>query len=524
MYNYMLKNATIVDGNRTKPYKSNLYIKDDKISKISEELLESENIIDCEGLIVSPGFIDVHTHSDSRPLNKKNGESMVNQGVTTQIGGNCGITFVPSTEEKFDEINAFFSRTVQILPEKENRSMLSMKDYVEEASKNKLLINSGLLIGHGTIRAVVMGFEDRKATPEELGEMKKLLAKQLEEGAVGMSLGLIYPPSSYGDVEEFVELSKVLKEYDAVLTVHMRNENAGVFDSVDEMLKVAEKSGVHLQISHLKLMGTPNWGRAKELLEKIEDSRKKGATITCDQYPYEASSTGLAALVPGWALSGGNEAMIKNLKDNSEKIRTGIEEIMNIRGGADRVLITSTLGAAPEFDGKTIKEISEITGKEPVDTVIDLLIKCNGAAAAVYFSMNEDDVIEIMKSMDICIGSDGMDFPYDIDYNPHPRSFGTFPRFLQTVRDKNLMPLEDAIYKVSKLPADIIGIKDRGEIAEGKIADLTIFDYDKVREESTFEKSVVRPEGFRYVFVSGAPALIDGEVQDNFNGKIILRK
>jgi len=524
MYDYVLRNGLVVDGKRTKPYKASVCIKDGVIASITEEPnIEAKEVIDCEGKIISPGFIDLHTHSDACPLNTENVQSMLNQGVTLQIGGNCGISVIPSNEEREKEIRAFYARTIEKTIQDKTMVMNNMKDYFNVGSSNKLSINSGMLIGHGTLRASVMGFEDRVPTVEEMEEMKNVLDGELKSGVFGMSLGLIYPPSSYAKVEEFVELAKVIKANNGILTSHMRNEADKIFDSLSEMIEVAEKSGVHLHISHLKLMGKPQWGKSQEVLDFIDDARKRGCTITCDQYPYEATATGLAALVPGWALDGGNDKMLERLEKKEDRLVKDMTEIMDKRGGPARVVVASTHGKLPEVEGKSLEEISKILGVGPIDGAIEILLKCKAEVAAIYFSLHLDDVYNIMKSMDIATGSDGVDFNYDVSYSPHPRYFGTFPRFLQIVREQNLMAVEDAVYKITSLPASILNLKNRGSIEVGKIADITVFDFDEVKDMSTFAKSAVKPKGIYHVFVAGTPALLNSSQTENRKGQIVLK-
>lgn len=525
MYDVVLKDGFVVDGTRGKPYKASICIKDGKIAAVTDEMtIMGKEVIDCRNKIISPGFIDLHQHSDACPLNSAEPKSMIHQGVTSEIGGNCGISLFPANEESRDEIKKFFARTVEIVPEDENLVVDNILDYARIGSKNSFPVNMGTLIGHGTLRGSVIGFEDRRATPEEMEKMKTLLEEEMKNGAFGMSLGLIYPPSSYGDIEEFVELSQVIKANHGILTVHMRNESDKVVEAVDEMIEVAEKSGVHLHISHLKLIGKAQWGNSQILLDNIEAARKRGCTITCDQYPYQATATGLAALVPGWAQDGGNAKMLERLAAKNERLLHDILEEMERRGGSNCVGISSTLGHMPELDGMHMDEIAQLYNLPPEEAVMKVLLGCEGGALAIYYSLNEEDVLNIMKDMNISVGSDGCDFSYDLDFNPHPRSFGTFPRFLQMVREHNLMSLEDAIYKMTALPASIIHQKDRGILKVGNIADITVFDYEEIEDLSTFTKAPMKPKGIYHVFVSGVPSIINGKQTKERAGGILLRK
>ncbi len=524
LYNYVLKNGIVVDGTRKKPYHGSVCIDDGRIVAITNNTnAKGEIVVDVGGKIISPGFIDIHTHSDAFPLNTTPAESMLYQGVTTEIAGNCGITLFPSKKSLQKEIREYFARTIEINLEDQTIQVDSMSDYVELSKVNKLPINIGTLIGHGTLRACIMGFEDKDPTDEELQQMKELLERELKDGAFGMSLGLIYPPSSYGKINEFIELAKVIKENNGILTVHMRNESDLIFDAVDEMIEVAKKSGVHLQISHLKLIGKKQWHKSQLLLEKIETARSKGCNITCDQYPYQATSTSLSALVPNWAQDGGNQKMIERLKTMDSKLLKDITEEMEKRGGPTCVGVSSTHGHFPALDGKNIEEISQIYLMSSEKTVAQLLIDCAGEVSAIYYSLNLDDVLNIMKDMNIAIGSDGYNFTYNLNYNPHPRSFGTFPRFLQMVRENNLMPIEDAIYKITGLPANILGLSDRGVLEVGNIADITVFDKDLIEDKSTFINPAVKPVGVEHVFVAGIPALLNGEQTEHRTGKVIFK-
>lgn len=524
MYNYVLKNGIVVDGTRKEPYKASVCIKDGKIAAITDDTnAEGEIVIDVGGKIISPGFIDIHTHSDMFPLNDTPAESMLYQGVTSEIAGNCGITLFPSKKAMQKEIREYFARTIEIDLEDQNIVVDSMSDYIRLSEGKRLPINIGTLIGHGTLRACVMGFEDQAPTDDELQQMKELLDKELKGGAFGMSLGLIYPPSSYGKINEFVELAKVIKENNCILTVHMRNESDLIFDAVDEMIEVAEKSGVHLQISHLKLIGKKQWHKSQELLDKIETARGKGCNITCDQYPYQATSTSLSALVPNWAQDGGNQKMLERLKTMDSRLLNDIKTEMDKRGGPSCVGISSTHSHIPALDGKNIEEITQIYLMSPEKTVAQLLIDCAGEVSAIYYSLNLDDVLNIMKDMNIAIGSDGYNFTYNLNYSPHPRSFGTFPRFLQIVRENNLMPMEDAIYKITGLPANILGLSHRGILKVGNIADITVFDNDLIEDMSTFIQPAVKPLGIEHVFVAGIPALLNGKQTEHRTGKILFK-
>lgn len=527
MFDTVVLNGTIVDGKRSKPRQANLGIKGGLIACITDQPISGKEALDATGKVVSPGFIDMHTHSGPYRLASPLAESKLYQGVTFELGGNCGISLIPTPHTQADHRHS----------QENTASMLSVScdDWNCEARDidglrgriKKNTIHFGTLIGHGTLRGCVMGFDMRKPTADEMAEMTSLLDTMLKQGAFGLSLGLIYPPGSFCEFDELVELAKVVQANDCILTVHMRNENTHVFDAVDEVLRLSALTGVKLQISHLKLMGVSQWGKAEELLNKIRDAKSKGIYVNADQYPYDASSTTLSALLPKRAHDGGVGKMMERLKD--DELLPGIMEEaaqeMVRRGGPERVQVDSTHGVYPPLDGCTIAEISEEWKTEPVDTVIRLLLDCGGAVSCIFHSMSDKDVLAIMKERFVAVASDGRSYPVDraaIHANPHRRSFGTFPKFLQTVREHSLMPIEDAVYKMTGLPAELIGLKDRGVLDVGKKADITIFDYNNVEDKSTYKDSVQQPAGVEHVLVDGDLTMTHGEITDARNGQLIL--
>lgn len=526
MYQCVLKNATIADGTGAPLYHGDICIQDGKIAEILPHYDgAAETELDVSGLVTTPGFIDIHTHSDTIPFQTNtNPESKLYQGVTLEITGNCGISHLPAPKEKQEELTRFYN---SLLPASVDYIRLedeSVSDYADHVSQFPPATHYGVLIGHGTLRGAVMGFDMRHPTPEEQEAMEQLLARQLEEGAFGMSLGLIYPPSSFASADELVGLSKVLAKHNCILAVHMRSESDRVFQAVEEMLDIAQRSGVHLEISHLKLMGKRQWGQTDKLLSMLEQARKRGVKVTCDQYPYHASSTGLSALAPGWAHDGGISHLTERVQNPSPELLDAINQEMTRRGGPSTVLVVDTHGCLPQFHGKTMEEIANAWNISPAQAAAKCLAQCQGAVSCIYFTMDLGDVYQIMQDMNISIGSDGASYEYEAasKHCYHPRNFGTFPRFLQIVREQNLMPLEKAVYKMTGLPASVLGLKDRGIIKPGMVADLTVFDSNQIADCSTFTNSAVKPLGIHHVLVSGQLALTYGNQTNARAGKVLL--
>lgn len=526
MYDLMLKNGLIVDGSGAAPYAATVCVKDGKIACITNETVtDARQVLDVQGHIVAPGFVDIHSHSDGAPLVGYLTESKIAQGVTTEITGNCGTSSIPATPESLEELNSFISTDLQMPLFGAKIGRLSITDYAADAEAAGIATNFGNLVGHSTLRLAVMGFVNRDPNEEEMERLKAMLAQELERGAFGMSLGLIYPPSAFSSRDELVQLAKVLKQHHALLSVHMRSEGAKVLEATEEMLSIAEESGVHLQISHLKLLGKPQWGKSEILLKKIEDARARGVHVTCDQYPFTASSTGMTAVIPNWAHDGGYDAMMERLGHPTEQLKAEIAEKVEERGGPHTILVISTNSVLPQCEGKYISELAEEFGLTPVDTILKLLIEAELVVKCVYFCIDEGDMLNIMPRPYICVGSDGYAYSYDPQYtpsNPHPRSFGTYPQFFQTVREKALMPIETAVHKVSGLPAQWLGLKDRGLLKEGYAADITVFDPENITNRSTYTQSKVRPVGIDYVVVNGKLAMEHGVLTAERAGKVLL--
>lgn len=529
MFDAVIKNGIVVDGTRAKPYAAAVYIKDGKIAEVSEDANKpAETAYDAKGHIVAPGFIDIHSHSDLGYVGSPTMNSKSIGGVTFELVGQCGGSIIPLNDRNIELGLRGKGSEMRLKLTPENYAPRDMTGYAKDFAERGANINVGMLIGHGTLRSCIIGWEMRQLTETELQEMCDLLDKLLEQGALGISFGLIYPPGSFCDTAEIIALAKVVAKHDKILSVHMRNENKGVFDALDEMIEVALKTGVKLQISHLKLMGVPQYGKTDELFAKIELARAKGVRIHADQYPYTSSSSGLTSSFPKWVMEGGAPAFVERLKDDAifaEMIKDGLPEMYN-RGGPENITVVELPTAEyPEIIDKTLIEIAEMLNMSLFDALRHILIKCNGQISCHYKCMDDTDLLTIMSRRDVCTCSDGRVINLDDPVGkPHPRYTGTFTRFLRLVRENNLMPIQDAVYKITGLPATLMGLDDQfGYIKPGMDATLTIFDYDNINDNATFAEPTLTPTGIDFVFVNGQLILDHGVYTDARPGKVFLK-
>lgn len=529
MFDLAIKNGIIVDGTRKKPYEASLYIKDGRIAKIGAGTEDAAEIIDAKGHIVAPGFINIHCHSDMSYLACPTYESMLTSGVTFELAGQCGESCIPVSEKNFESQASLGGLLKSESYEPKNYRPRGIVSYKEDVEATGISINVGMMIGHGSLRSAVIGWEQRALTEEELEKMCGLLDSELKAGALGVSFGLIYPPGSFCDTDEIKALARVCAANNKVLAVHMRNENVRVFEALDEMIEVAADTGVRLEISHLKLMGRKMWGRSGELLARVDMARARGISVHCDQYPYDASHSGLQSSLPKEAVDGGYEKMVENLDDDEwwDRISAhGTLPELDNRGGAANVTVNELLPGSglPEIIGKSLTEIAGMYGMSVSDAVRYILKNCFGKVQCVYHNMSMEDVLNIMSQRDISVVSDGTAYELK-NHNgvPHPRNAGTFARFFRLVREHGLMPIEDAVYKVTGLPASVIGLDDRfGFLKEGLDATVTVFDKDSITDRATFETPDLPSEGIDYVFVNGQMVLDHGKVTDARPGKVIL--
>lgn len=501
MQKKLIKNVWIYDGTGTRPFFSNLLIENCKIKKIEKGIQASaQEIIDGKEMALSPGFINVHSHSDLIVLNDKKMEHVIRQGITTELVGQDGSSVAPVTDKIVHELAGNMAPLAGVV--EREYWWRSMSDYLDEVKRVNPPVKIESLIGHGTVRMCVMGNENRKPTSDELDRMKEIVRDSMDEGAKGLSLGLIYPPGSYADTEELIEICKVIAEYDGIMMVHMRNEQDKILDSLDEMIKVAEESKVRVHISHLKALGPSNWGKVREALERIEELNKKGMEMNFCQYPYEAACTGLKVIVPAWAYEGGENAFQERLtkKEIYQKILEGVEHNIEARGGADKILIaTVRTNENAWMSGKDLKCIAEKIQLSAGDAALYLLKNEGPLVLAVYFAISLDDVAYIMKSPLQTICTDGI-----MGSHPHPRTYGSFPRVLgKYVRELKIMSLQEAIRKMTMEPARRLHLWDRGIIREGMSADLVLFDPETVSDKSTYLEPKLYPEGIHSVWVNG---------------------
>jgi N-acyl-D-amino-acid deacylase len=527
MFDLVLRNGLVVDGTGNPWFKADVGIKDGKIGDIGRSLSpESDEVLDVGHHVVAPGFIDMHTHSDFSLLVSPYAESKIRQGVTTEVVGNCGSSAAPLNDFLKEEIR----KTSPVLEEaKLQLDWSTVDEYLERLKRNKTAINVVPLVGNGNIRALVLDFDARKPTKRELEEMRGHVRRAMQDGAFGLSSGLIYPPSCYADTEELVELCRAVAEFGGIYTSHIRGEGHNLVDSVREAVRIGEESGVPVEISHHKASGKSNWGKVKQTLEVIEQARSRGVDVTCDVYPYVAGSTGLDALLPAYAWEGGVEALIRRLRNpkTRQKLRHDMEEAesdLTRAANWNSVMISYCKGHR-DYEGKRISEISKLRKKDPYDLVFDLLIEEAASVAIVIFTMSERDMRTVLGHSTSMIGSDSAAIaPYGVlgKGKPHPRAYGTFPRVLgEYVRKRKTLTLENAIRKMTSLPARRLGLRDRGIIERGMWADITVFDPETVMDKATYADPHQYPSGIRYVIVNGEVTIENGQHRKALNGRIL---
>lgn len=530
MLDLLIKNGRIVDGTGSPWYKGDIGITAGRIEVISRTPLpgEAKQIIDAKQKVVAPGFIDIHSHADLAVLREPECLGRLRQGVTTQVIGNCGLSVTPASPMAEALLKIPYEST---LGSYTAWNWTGVKEYCAQVENGPLGTNLAVLLGHATLRTVAMnGVLDRPPTPEELKKMQTLIAMGLEEGAFGITTGLIYPPSCYADTAELIAVARTAAEHGGFYASHIRSEGRNLIPSIIEVLTIAEQTGVPCHISHLKSNNPKYWGKVNEALDLIADARRRGLDISCDQYPYVAGSGSLSTIIPQWAQAGGVNAMVERLRQPAVRQRIRNEfELEDVPGwdnyvkatGWDQIIITWVKSNCnKDLEGLSVHDIAERQRKDPWDVVADLLVEENGVVQMIAFIMDEADVQTVLAYPGTMVGTDGIE---GIG-KPHPRLFGTFPRILEKyVRELSVLTLEEAIRKMTALPAARLGLNDRGVIKKGMGADLVIFAPEEIEERATYADPYRQPAGIEYVIVNGEISLKRNEPTGIYAGQV-LRK
>jgi N-acyl-D-amino-acid deacylase len=530
MSSLLIRGALVIDGSNQEPFRGNIAVENGMITEVAPSIKGGGKMdVEADGLVAAPGFIDIHSHTDLSIFKHPLAESKALQGVTTEVIGNCGIGAFPVNDERRAVLIDYLKMHDFHLPS-HGLGWNNFTQYADQLDRIGLGLNLAPLVAHGALRIAILGADDRSPSHKELESMKSLLAESLEQGTWGLSTGLIYPPGSFAKTEELVALAKIVAQYGALYASHIRGEGTALMEALDEAVLIGKVAGVRVEVSHLKAMGKDNWGRGKEALLKLEKARQGGVDIAADQYPYEATSTSLTSLLPLWALAGGVNQLLKRLTSSEmkERLRAEILREMNKRGGPNRIVIAEIRSAKNiGLSGKNVREIAELWHCTPEIAVMKLLQKEKAAVGAVYFSLSDEDVVAILSNDQVSVGSDGMGMHAEEDSgkSTHPRSYGTFPRILGLyAREKRTLSMAKAIHKMTGLAAGRVGLRNRGLIKPGSIADLVLFDPLAVQDRSTFDHPHQYAAGVVYTWVSGCPVVHEGRITGNTPGKVLRKK
>jgi len=528
-YDLLIKNGLVIDGSGRPGYRADVAIKGDRVVQIGKlNNASGARELDATGMVVAPGFIDMLGQSETYLLIDPRAMSKVMMGVTTEVTGE-GESIAPINERLIKEQEDFNRRYKLTI------DWRTLGEYFKRLEKQGSGVNLATFVGATQVREYVVGFDNRPPTPAELEQMKQLVAAAMKDGALGLSTSLQYVPARFAKTDEIVELAKVARQYGGIYATHQRSEANSLDESLAEVFEIARQAKIPVEIWHLKTAYKKNWGRMPEVLAKINRARAAGLDITADIYPYIAGSTSLSACLPPWALEGGTEKMLSRLQEAAirerlkKEITTDSKEWENIylgSGGPAGVLIGSVVNSDLDaLQGKRVSQIAEEQGKDPLDALFDLILADHGQTSAIYFMMSEDDMRAAMRApfVSFCTdsGSRANDGPL-AGSKSHPRGWGSYPRILgRYVRDEQLLTLEEAVHKMTGLPAKRVGLRDRGLLLAGSYADITIFDPKTVIDRATFEMPNQHPTGINYVIVNGQISVDNGQRTSALAGQVL---
>jgi len=517
----------IYDGSGSTPYRADVAIERDRIVAIGPNLKEGALDIDASGLAASPGFINMLSWGVESLIEDGRGQSDLRQGVTLEVFGE-GESMGPLSERMKEDLVKHQGDI------KYEINWTTLGEYLDYLVKRGVSPNVASFVGATTVRIHALGYEDRSASPEELGLMRDLVRQAMEEGAVGLGSSLIYAPAFYAPTTELVELAKIVSKYDGLYISHIRSEGSQFLEALDELIHIAREANVRAEIYHLKAAGKSNWNKLDAAIKKVEEARHEGLQITADMYPYAASETGLDAAMPRWVQEGGHDAWVKRLKDPSIRRRVEEEmctptdkwENMYLANGPENMMLASFKSEKLKpLAGKTLADVAAIRGKSAPETAMDLVVEDDSRVGTIYFSMSEANVRRNAGLPWVSFGSDAECVSPDgvfMKILPHPRAYGTFARFLgKYVRDEKVATLEDAVRRLTSLPAGNLKLRRRGMLKEGYYADIVLFDPARITDHATFLKPAQYSTGVVHAFVNGVPVVEDGEHTNAKPGRVV---
>jgi len=518
-FDVIIRGGTVYDGTGAEPRQADVAIRGDRVAGVGDfKSAKARTVIDANGLAVAPGFINMLSWSTESLNQDGRSQSELRQGVTTEIMGE-GESMGPVN----DRVREHMLRAQADI--KYDIKWNTLAEYLQYLEKHGISCNVASFIGATTIREYVIGFEDKPPTPEQLDQMRELVRQEMEAGALGIGTSLIYPPAFYAKTEELIELCKVAARYQGKYISHMRSEGNQLFEALDELLRIAREANIPAEVYHIKASGEKNWSKEDELLARIERAQKDGLNVRANMYTYTAAGTGLDACLPPWTENGGYPALFKRLRDPAtrEKIKTEVkidsdkwENLYLAAGSPDKILLVGFKSdKLKPLTGKTLAEVAKMRGKDPIDTMMDLIAEDESRIGTIYFIMSEDNVKKEVAKPWISFGSDEASQAPEPPFtksNPHPRAYGNFARVLgKYVRDEKVIPMKEAIHRLSGLPATNLGLDHRGFVKAGMFADVVVFDPATIADHATFEKPHQYAVGMKHVFVNGVQVIKDGE-------------